>query len=160
MRAGRSTVRVGIPDTEAGMPERITYDETTGTLHVGEGEIGPVPPEVWNYQVSCMPVVKHWFGYRRKNPSGNRKSPLDQIVATTWTSAMTTELLELLNVLGRCVELEPAQRELLDRIAAGPLITVDDVTASAVLPVSAAARSIPKRPRGNDLFQVSEAPER
>ncbi|WP_340682633.1 hypothetical protein LCL61_28730 [Amycolatopsis coloradensis] len=50
------------------------------------------------------------------------------------------------------LELEPAQRELLDRIAAGPLITVDDLTASAVLPVSAAARSIPKPPRGNDLF--------
>lgn len=152
MRTDRPTVRVGIPDTEAGMPERITYDETTGTLHVGEGEIGPVSPEVWNYQVSGMAVVKHWFGYRRKNPSGNRKSPLDRIVATTWTSAMTTELLELLNVLGRCVELEPVQRELLDRIAAGPLITVDDLTASAVLPVSAAARSIPKPPRGNDLF--------
>ena len=152
MRTGRPTVRVGIPDTEAGMPERMTYDEITRTLHVGEGEIGPVSPEVWNYQVSGMPVVKHWFGYRKKNPSGNRKSPLDQIVATSWTSAMTTELLELLNVLGRCVELEPAQRDLLDRIVSGPLIKIENLTASAVLPISAAARIIPKPPRGNDLF--------
>lgn len=152
MRAGRPTVRVGIPDTVVGMPERITYDEASGTLHVGEGEVGPVSSEVWNYQVSGMPVVRHWFGYRKKNPAGNRKSPLDQIIATTWTPAMTTELLELLNVLGRCVELEPVQRELLDRIAAGPLITVDDLTASGVLPVSAASRRIPKPPRGHDLF--------
>jgi hypothetical protein len=65
---------------------------------------------------------------------------------------MTTELLDLPNVLGRCVELVPLQRELLDQIAAGPLITVEDLTASAVLPVSAAARSVPKSPRGNDLF--------
>jgi hypothetical protein len=152
MRSGRPKVRVGIPDTEVGMPERMTYDDTTRTLHIGEGEIAPVAPEVWNYQVSGMPVVKHWFGYRKKSPSGNRKSPLDYIAATTWTSAMTTELLELLNVLGRCVELEPVQRKLLDRIAGSPLITLDDLTASAVLPVSAAARSIPKPPRGNDLF--------
>jgi len=64
--------------------------------------------------------VKHWFGYRKKNPAGNRGTPLNDIVATTWTPAMTTELLELLNVLGRCIELEPRQEDLLDRITTGP----------------------------------------
>jgi hypothetical protein len=145
-------VRVGIPDTEEAMPERMTYDETTRTLHVGDGEIAPVAPEIWNYQVSGMLVLKHWFGYRKKNPSGNRKSPLDDIVATSWTPAMTTELLELLNVLGLCVAREPDQDELLDRIVDGQLITVDELTAAAVLPVPATARSIPKPRKENDLF--------
>jgi hypothetical protein len=134
------------------MPERIFYDESTRTLHVGDGEIGPVAPEVWRYQVSGMWVVKHWFGYRKKNPSGTRKSPLDHIVATTWTTAMTTELLELLNVLGRCVALEPRQAELLERIVDGPLITINDLKDNAILPVPAMAQSAPKSRREDDLF--------
>jgi hypothetical protein len=152
MHSGRPAVQVGIPDTEDGMPERMTYDESTCTLHVGDGEIAPVAPEVWNYLVSGMLVLKHWFGYRKKNPTGNRKSTLDDIVATTWTSSMTTELLELLNVLSMCIALEPQQEELLDRIADGRLITVADLTASRVLPVPAIAKSIPKPRLENDLF--------
>lgn len=152
MSTNRPTVRVGIPDTEEGMPEQITYDDSTHTLHVGSGEITPVAPEVWTYQISGMQVVKHWFGYRKKNPAGNRGSPLNDIVATTWTSTMTTELLELLHVLGRCVELEPHQKDLLDRITSSPLITVDDLTAAGVLPVPPAARRIPKQRSQNDLF--------
>lgn len=99
-----------------------------------------------------MQVVKHWFGYRKKKPAGNRGSPLNDIVATTWTPTMTTELLELLNVLGRCVELEPRQEELLDQIMRGPLVTVDDLTAAGVLPVPSAARKTPKQRSQNDLF--------
>jgi hypothetical protein len=101
-------------------------------------------------------VVKHWFGYRKKNPSGNRKSPLDDIVPTSWTPAMTTELLELLNVLGLCVALEPDQDELLDRIVDGPLITVDELTASAALPVPASSRSVPNPRRENDLLSSED----
>jgi len=136
------------------MPERIAYDETTRTLHVGKGQIAPVSPAVWNYNVSGMWVVKHWFGYRRKNPAGSRKSPLDHIVARTWTPSPTTELLELLNVLERCVLLEPHQDKLLGSIIDAPLITVDDLTASGILPVPAAARSIPKPSPASDLFSL------
>lgn len=152
MRAGRPSVLVGIPDTEGGMPDSIGYDESTGTLYVGDGRIGPVSREIWTYEVAGMQAVKHWFGYRKKNPSGKRLSPLDYIVAKSWTPAMTTDLLDLLNVLGRCVALEPLQEEILDRIAGGPLITVDDLTAAGVLPVSALARSIPKLRLQDDLF--------
>lgn len=157
VRTTRPVVRIGIPDTEDGMPERITYDEATRTLHVGDGRISPVSPEVWNYRVAGMWVVKHWFGYRKKNPSGNRKSPLDDLIATTWTPAMTTELLELLNVLERCVALEPRQAALLDEIMAGPLLTVDDLTEANVLPVPAAAKAAPKSGPEPDLF--SQDPE-
>jgi hypothetical protein len=150
--AVRPRVRIGIPDTEEGMPERMKYNEDTRTLHVGDGEIAPVPPEVLDYQVSGMLVVKHWFGYRKRNPSGNRNSPLDHIVAKRWASSMTTELLELLNVLGRCVELEARQENLLENIVEGSLITIGDLTDAAVLPVPAPARGIQKIGRENGLF--------
>lgn len=152
MLTDRPTVSIGIPDSESGMPESIAHDEHTGTLHVGEGRIGPVSREVWSYEVSGMQVVKHWFGYRKKNPSGKRLSPLDHIVAQAWTSVMTTELLDLLNVVGRCVALEPRQEKLLGRIIRGRLITVDELTAVGVLSVSRMARRIPKLNHQDDLF--------
>ena len=102
-----------------------------------------------------MWVVKHWFGYRRKDPSGNRKGPLDEIVARTWTAAMTTELLDLLNVLGCCVELEPRQDELLGRVVDGPLVTVDELTTAGVLPVPSAASRAPRQTTDEGLFSMN-----
>ncbi|WP_238412601.1 type ISP restriction/modification enzyme [Saccharothrix deserti] len=145
---------MGIPDTEEDMPDRMTYDESTRTLHVGSGGIAPVAPEVWNYKVGGMSVVKHWFGYRKKNPSGNRKSPLDDIVPRTWTSKTTTELLDLLNVLGCLVALEPRQERLLQRVLDDGLITVDELTAAGVLPPPAAARKPPRADSQPNLFSV------
>ncbi|MDI5978592.1 type ISP restriction/modification enzyme [Amycolatopsis magusensis] len=154
MRADRPTVQVAIPDGEDGMPEQMKYDESTRVLHVGAGQIAPVAPEVMAYEVSRTMVVKHWFGYRKKNPAGSRSSPLNDIIATTWTPAMTTELLDLLNVLGRCVELEPRQDALLDRIINEPLLTIEDLETAAVLPVPAKARKPPKLEQEYDLFSA------
>ena len=105
-----------------------------------------------------MWVVKHWFGYRKKNPSGNRKSELDHIVATSWTPAMTTELLDLLNVLGRCVTLQPRQAKLLDEIMKAPQITVADLEDAGVLPVPTAAAKAPKLTPMHDSLQPTETP--
>ncbi|WP_439383787.1 type ISP restriction/modification enzyme [Amycolatopsis lexingtonensis] len=153
---GRPTVRVGIPDTPELMPEKIRYDESTRSLHVGDGVIAPVSPAVMTFEVSGMPVVKHWFGYRKKRPDGTRSSPLNDIVATTWTPAMTTELLDLLNVLERCVALAPEQDRLLTKIVGGPLITVDDLVSSGVLPVPKAAAKMPRPDLEGDLFSQAE----
>lgn len=114
--------------------------------------IAPVSPDVMTFEVSGMLVVKHWFEYRKKKPSGTRSSPLNDIVATSWTPAMTTELLELLNVLGRCVALAPKQDALLAKILAGPLITVGDLTSAGVLPVPSSAIKTPKPDYVADLF--------
>jgi hypothetical protein len=105
-----------------------------------------------------MRIVKHWFGYRKKNPSGNRNSDLDHIVATSWTSDMTTELLELLNVLGRCVALQPRQVDILNEIMTAPQITVADLEDAGVLPVPAAAAKEPKSRLAPDLWQGTEQP--
>lgn len=133
----RPKVQVPIPDTLDGMPDSIEYNYGTLTLEVGAGRIAPVIPEVWEYDVGGMYVVKHWFGYRKRNPTGNRRSPLDEIVADRWSATMTTELLELLNVLGRCVALHRAQAELLERVLSNRCFTVEELTADMIIPAPA-----------------------
>ncbi|MFC5747986.1 type ISP restriction/modification enzyme [Actinomadura rugatobispora] len=136
----RPRVVVRIPGEPAGMPEKIDYDPDRRTLNVGDGRISPVAPRVWEYEVSGMRIVKKWFDYRRREPAGRRSSPLDDINPERWPAKFTTELLELLNVLGRCAALEPAQAQLMDRIVSSPLITTDHLAAEGVLPVSAKER--------------------
>jgi hypothetical protein len=131
---------VPIPHSKDEMPEEITYDAGTRTLHVGSGQIRPVSEEVWRYQTSGMRIIKKWFDYRRRNPAGRRSSPLDCVNAECWTATFTRELLELLRVLTRCVELEPSQAELLDRICQDPLISTSDLTQAEVLPPSKSTR--------------------
>lgn len=143
---GRARVLAAVPPTP--MPERPRYDPGARVVRVGEGTVGPVAPEVGRYEVSGMRVVDHWLAYRRRVPAGKKSSPLDGVVAESWPAAWTTELLELLWVLERLVALEPRQADLLGRIAAGPLVTVADLTAAGVLPVPEEARKARRRPKG------------
>ena len=140
-----------IPDASDQMPEFISYDAATETLRVGAGEIRPVPERVWNYEVSGMRVVQRWFDYRKRKPRRKRTSPLDDRNAKAWTSSTTTELLELINVLLLCVELEPSQSALLDQVCSGPLITVADLEAVKVLPTPASTRKAPVPPSPDQL---------
>ncbi|MDP8978693.1 MAG: hypothetical protein M3N17_09020 [Actinomycetota bacterium] len=140
----RPKVREAIPDTPEGMPDEIAYDPHTQQLRVGVGVVAPVPPGVWEYEVSGMRVVRKWFGYRKRDPEGRRSSPLDEVNAAWWEPEFTTELLELLNVLALLVDLEPTQQDLLDRVLAAPLVTVGDLEAAGVLPVDSAARRPPR----------------
>ncbi|MFI7003618.1 type ISP restriction/modification enzyme [Nocardia sp. NPDC050175] len=149
-------VLVAIPDIEDQMPERLAYDHETQTLHVGSGRIAPVSPEVFNYSVNGMMILKHWFGYRKRKPSGVQGSPLCEISAKRWTSTMTTELLELLNVLGACVSLEPQQEALLVQVMDSSLISIDDLTAAGVLPIPDNAKQPPKSSRYQHLFDNDE----
>ncbi|MGW2696117.1 type ISP restriction/modification enzyme [Streptomyces sp. NPDC001296] len=128
-----------IPDDPEDMPERLVYDPVSQDLWVGSGRINPVPPSVRRYQVSGMNVLDKWFGYRKRTPAGKRRLELDHVVADRWSPAWTTELLELLNVLGLLVREEAAQAELLDDICTGPLITAADLFTCGVLPVPADA---------------------
>ena len=129
-----------IPDTAENMPDSISYDEASRTLHVGSGQIRPVSPEAWAYETSGMKIIRKWFGYRKKDPAGRRSSPLDDINADRWPARFTTELLELLTVLEMCADLEPRQASVLARICDGPLITVSDLKQERVLPVPANSR--------------------
>ncbi|MFF4741611.1 type ISP restriction/modification enzyme [Streptomyces sp. NPDC001268] len=141
-----------IPDTEEGMPQALRYEPEEQRLWIGSGCIAPVPPSTRRYQVSGMNVLDKWFGYRRKEPAGKRRLELDHVVARRWSPEWTTELLTLLNILGLLVQEEPAQRELLDAVCSGPLISVRDLSDGGVLPVPHHTRgSIKRTARGERI---------
>lgn len=114
------------------MPHTITFDEGTETLCLGQGTWGPVTPAVWEYTVGGRPVIKSWFNYRKANPGGRRSSPLDDIHPSSWPTAWTGELTDLLTVLTRLVATETAQLVLLEGVLAGPLLSTTDLTAAGV----------------------------
>lgn len=123
-----------IPATPEGFPGSLDYDAATRQLHIGAGMIDNVPPEVWAYEVSGRQVLRQWFSYRRKDRSrpqiGDRRppSPLADIQPDHWLPEYTTELINVLNVLGLLVRLEPAQADLLARICDGPLVPASRFT--------------------------------
>ncbi len=111
------------------MPDAIDYNPLRERLFVGTGWIEPVSPATWGYEVSGKHVLTQWFSSRRKTrerPIGDRRppSPLGDIQPDVWPAEYTTELIDLLNVLGRLTDLEPKQAQSLDTICAGPLISV------------------------------------
>ena len=115
------------------MPETkqdIHYDADTQVLSVGDGRVGGVSPEVWEYRVSGWPVVDRWLGYRTKKGAGkatSSESALDHIRPTAWADEWNDELLELLRVLTLTVEKHPEQALLVDRICDGPLIPASEL---------------------------------
>lgn len=146
--ARRPRVTETIPDNESSMPGTLEYDPTTKSLLIGTGRVAPVEPAVWDYEVSGMRVIKRWFDRRKRDPEGKKSSPLDDIVDRVWRPAWTTQLLEVLNVLTLLRDLEPQQRELLEAILIGPLVSVADLTAAGVLPVKTRpAAEKPGRPQ-------------
>ncbi|NJN62820.1 MAG: hypothetical protein HC795_16035 [Coleofasciculaceae cyanobacterium RL_1_1] len=107
---------------------------------------------MWNYEVSGKQTIVHWFSYRKQDRSrpiiGNRRppSPLNQIQPDRWLAEYTTELLNLLNILGLLIDLEPQQADLLDRICTSDIISVDqlqDANALATTPSVTASISNP-----------------
>jgi len=116
------------------MPDSISYDGKAQRLMVGNGWIENVPLSVWNYEVSGKQVILQWFSYRRKNrvrpAMGDRRpaSMLSAIQLEVWPAEYTTELLNLINVLGRLVALEPLQKDALDRICLSTTFTHEELT--------------------------------
>jgi Type ISP C-terminal specificity domain len=117
-----------IPSAPEPLPDTMDYDAATRRLRIGRGYVENVSPQMWAYEVSGKQVLRQWFSYRRRDRSrpiiGDRRppSPLDQIQPEGWLAEYTTDLIDLLHVLGRLIALEPAQASLLDRICAGALL--------------------------------------
>ncbi|MFN4073569.1 MAG: type ISP restriction/modification enzyme [Thermus sp.] len=111
----------------ASYPEGHRYDEASQTLHVGDGEVHPVSPEVYNFQVSGFFPLRAWLEYRQRRRSGRRSSPLDDVVPHTWTADLGRELLELIWVLERTVELCPEQGELMEAVLGGELFLAEEL---------------------------------
>ena len=123
--AARCTRPVG--EERDAYPQGFDYDEWQRTLRVGVGEFQPVRPEVWEFSVSGLQVVKSWLGYRMRDGAGRRSSPLDEIRPTRWPAEFTRELLQLLWVLEATVERWPAMAELLDAVVAGACFGAEEL---------------------------------
>ena len=153
-----------IPPDPAAMPDEIGYDASQQRLRVGSGYVENVTPQVWGYEVSGKQVLTQWFSYRKRNRErpiiGDRRPPskLGDIQPDHWLAEYTTELLNLLHVLGLLVEQEGQQAQLLERICSGPRISADELLAAGALAVPAALRKM----SGDDsaqLFNGGEQPE-
>lgn len=139
---GKTRCARAVSEEEDDYPNEFRYDEDSKTLHVGDGSFGPVTPSVFFFEVSGFQVVKSWLGYRMRERSGRKSSPLDDIRPRVWTREFTRELLELLWILERTLDGYPKQKKLLDEILAGPLFLASDLP-----PVPAEAREAPRLPR-------------
>ena len=106
-------------------PADFEYDPSSRVVKVGDGEFAPVSPEVWAYSISGLEVVKSWLNYRKRDPSGKKSSPLDDIRPESWTFG--EELLELLWVLEATIALEPKGAALLEEVCNSDLFTADEL---------------------------------
>ena len=115
------------------MPDAISYDAAGRRLLVGDGYVENVDPRVWEYEVSGKQVLRQWFSYRKANRErpiiGDRRPPskLGELQPDHWLAEYTTELINVLNVLGRLVELEQPQADLLERICSAETISADEL---------------------------------
>ena len=129
----------------ASLPDTMDHDAVKNRLHVGEGYIDNVSKGMWDYEVSGKPVLWHWFSYRKADRSrpmiGDRRppSPLEKIQPDGWLAEYTSDLINLLNVLGRVIALEPVQASMLDAICVGPLMTRTALAAAGLLETATVA---------------------
>lgn len=151
----------GIPGAPEPLPDEMEYDPASRRLTIGKGYIENVPQVVWDYTVSGKNVLRQWFSYRRRDRTrpimGDRRPPssLDCIQPDHWLAEYTTDLMNLLHVLGRLVMLEPRQADLLNRIIAGPLLDADELEAAGALTApKSGSKSSAKSAAHTDLFDV------
>jgi len=113
---------------------------------------------MWRYEVSGKQVLLQWFSYRKKNRDrpiiGDRRppSPLGNIRPDQWLAEYTTELINVLNVLGWLVDLEPTQAALLVKICSGPTISADDLRAAGAFEDSIKQSRRRRKSVGPSLF--------
>jgi hypothetical protein len=128
-----------VPPPPEPLPERMDYDAAKQRLILGKGFVENVTPAMRNYEVSGKNVLDQWFSYRRNDRTkpiiGDKRSPspLEQIKPDGWLAEYTTDLLDLLNVLGRLIMLEPAQADLLARLCESPLIPRHDLEKAGLI---------------------------
>ena len=128
--SGAAVVITQVPSSPDSYPEKHKYHAKRHVLQVGDGEVGPVSEEVWNFSVSGLQVVKSWLDYRMKKGAGRKSSLLDDLRPERWTSDMTRELLELLWVLEWTLAKYPELDAWLDEVLEGELFTSDEIPAS------------------------------
>ena len=133
----------GIPHSVEGMPSgKLLYEASSETLRIGRGEIHRVSQDAYSYQVAGRSILDRWFRSRAqgRNTEVGQVRSLHDLRDKWWRPETTTELLEVLNVVGLLSELEPHQRLLLEKIFSAPLISNDELKNSGALVTSSHTR--------------------
>ena len=152
-----------IPTDPDRFPDLIEYDVGARRLEIGDGFIQNVTRAVWEYEVSGKQVLIQWFSYRRLDRSrpiiGDRRppSPLEKIQPDRWPAEYTTELMNVLHVLGRLVALEPRQTGLLNRICDSTLLSGDELRAGGAFDATIAGRSRGADERQGEFLDEADA---
>jgi len=134
--------RIGKAINPSPMPEHFAYKETTSTLDIGDGEVRPVPREVWEFSLSGYKVLQRWLDFRMAKGAGKQSSDLDKIRPTSWPPEWTTELLELLWVLEATATVWPEANEILNEIVKGQCFDASELPTP-----SQEEKSPPKMPK-------------
>ena len=112
-----------------GRPTTFGFDASTQELTIGDGRVGPVSQEVFDFEVSGFKVVQNWIGNRLAQGRGRTSSPLDAIRYEEWE--FTAELLLLISTLQHTVDATPRAQELLDKVLEGDLFLASDLPQSS-----------------------------
>ena len=99
---------------------------------MGTGEVSGVTKEIWEFTVSGWPVLQRWLGWRTRRGIGKGAAEpvlLDAIRPTEWIDEWNVELLELVTVLKRTLELYPEAEALLGDVMDGPLVSQTELPA-------------------------------
>jgi len=124
--SGLAKCTKAISDKPSQYPNEFSYDPDNLNLKIGNGIIGPVSEEIWEFEVSGLKIVHSWLGYRMIDRKGRKSSPLDDIHPKRWTGEFTTELLTLLWILEETLKIYPDQNKLLEEIISGPVLKNTD----------------------------------
>ena len=138
------------PSTPPTSTRDYSYDPDSKALQVGDGELLGVPPEAWDFEVSGMPVMRKWLGYRTAKGAGrsaSSASPLDQIRPTKWYPEWSAELTQLVVTLATTASLMDQGAGLLNAILDSRLITATEVPEPS--PVRRRVPTAPRLPAGD-----------
>jgi hypothetical protein len=135
------------------MPDTINYDANKKRLLIGTGYVENVEPRSLELRSVGQAGVAAMVQLPEKEPGTphHRRPPpalaLGQHSARPLAGRIHTELINVLNVLGCLVDLEPAQAALLEKICSGPTTSADELR-------TAGALEIPSKPKRSG--EVSE----
>lgn len=147
-----------IPEDPATMPDLLAYEPDSQRLLVGQGYVERVTPAMWQYEVSGKQVLTNWFSYRKRHRDrpiiGDRRQPsvLGEIQPDYWLPEYTSELLNVLNVLGRLVDLEPRQATLLEEVCNADCISSNLLDAAGAFDAAPTTKRKLRIPAPPSLF--------
>lgn len=124
---GEARYNVAISTDADKYPEEYEYLPASRTLRIGDGEFGPISPEVMAYEVSGLRVVESWLDCRMKGGTGGKSGPLDDLHPESWPHEYCEELLHLLWIIEQAVSLHATLADLLEKIRARPLLSAADL---------------------------------